>query len=337
MFPSLAEIATARANLGSLVRETPVCEWRSTFLDSLLGKDTRTFLKLELFQVSGSFKPRGALTVMLAMSPDAIERGVAAVSAGNHAAAVGYAAAVIGTSAKVVMPKSANPARIALCSSYGAEVILVDNVHTAFERVREIEKEEGRTLVHPFEGPGTALGTATVGLELNSQLPELDYVVVPIGGGGLCAGIACAMKQSNPNCKVIGVEPFGADTMYRSFVKGTPATIEKVTTIADSLGAPYAAPYSFAICRKFVDELCRVEDDELCRAMYLLFSQMKLAVEPAGAAATAALLGPLRDKVGGKKVALIICGANIDPTSFSEYVQRGEAIMAVMPAMIENR
>src|SRR5262249_12733415 len=156
------------------------------------------------------------------------------------------------------------------------------------------ERGEGRTFVHPFEGPKTALGTATVGLELLEQLPELEAVVVPIGGGGLCAGVASAVEQLKPGCPVFGVGAVGAGSIDRSFPAGSPQTIEAVRTIADSLGAPHAAPYSFGLCRRFVDELVLVDDDALRRAMLLLFSSAKLAVEPAGAAAAAALCGPLR-------------------------------------------
>jgi len=314
--PALDEIRAARRRLGDLVVETPVWRWRSAPVDA------RVFLKLELWQHAGSFKPRGALCVMQSLSPEQLARGVTAVSAGNHAMAVGYAARALGTTAKVVMPRSANPARIAGCRAYGAEVELVDDVHQAFARVREIEAREGRFFVHPFEGPLTALGTATLGLELCAQVPDLDAVIVPIGGGGLCAGVASAVKQLAPRCRVYGVEPEGADTMHRSFASGKPESIEQVRTIADSLGAPHAAPYSFALCRRFVDGLCKVSDDELRAAMALLFTSMKLAVEPAGAASTAALLGPLRAGLAGRSVALIVCGANIDAASFSEHLSR---------------
>jgi threonine dehydratase len=234
--------------------------------------------------------------------------------------AVGYAARALGTTAKVVMPRNANPARVEGCRAYGAEVVLVDDVHAAFARVREIEAQEGRAFVHPFEGPLTALGTATLGLELCEQAQELDAVVIPIGGGGLCAGVSAAVKQLSPRTRVYGVEPEGADTMHRSFRSGKPESIEKVRTIADSLGAPHAAPYSFELCRRYVDELALVTDDQLREAMRLLFRGAKLAVEPAGAAATAALCGPLREKLAGKNVALIVCGANIDVPGFCRLI-----------------
>lgn len=193
-------------------------------------------------------------------------------------------------------------------------------MHRAFERVKQIEEQEGRTFVHPFEGPRTALGTATLGLELAEQVPDVQAVIVPIGGGGLCAGVAAAMKLARPECRVYGVEPEGADSMRRSFAAGSPQPIEAVRTIADSLGAPHAAPYSFALCRRYVDELVLVSDDALRRAMALLFSSAKLAVEPAGAAATAALCGPLRERLAGLRVALVVCGANIDAVTFSRHL-----------------
>jgi threonine dehydratase len=319
---TLEEIRETRRQIDPYIVETPVWRWINRELGEALGEETQVFLKLELFQHTGSFKPRGALSVMLDLTPEALKRGVTAVSAGNHAIAVGYAAKILGTTARVVMPKTSNPARIAGCQAYGAQVDLVEDVHQAFERVHQIEAEEGRTFVHPFEGPLTARGTATVGLEFCDQAPEMDAVIVPIGGGGLCAGISRAVKLLHPNCLVFGVEPDGADTMHRSFASGKPEAILAVTTIADSLGAPHAAPYSFEMCRQHVDELVLVNDDELRRAMALLFRGAKLAVEPAGAASTAALCGPLSQRLRGKRVGLIVSGTNIDINSFAAHVQR---------------
>ena len=317
-YPTLPQIRATRARLQGLVVETPVFRWNHREIAAFAGEETDVFLKLELFQHTGTFKPRGALNVMLNADSSALANGVTAVSAGNHAIAVAFAAQHIGVPAKVVMPKSANPYRVAQCQAYGAEVVLVDDVGQAFTEVKRIETEEGCLFVHPFEGPLTALGTATVGLELGEQVSNLDAVIVPIGGGGLCAGIAAAIKQLQPNCRVYGVEPEGADTMHRSFAAGEPRAIDKVRTIADSLGAPHAAPYSFAVCRQFVDELVMINDDQMRAAMGLLFRTMKLAVEPAGAAATAALCGPLRERVRGQRVGVIVCGANIDIATFAE-------------------
>jgi threonine dehydratase len=305
---------------------TPVRRLEDDRLARIVGAETQVFLKEELFQRTGSFKPRGALSVMLELSPEALARGVTAVSAGNHAMAVGYAARALGSTATVVMPKSANPYRVQGCRELGAEVELVDDVHKAFDRVREIQDREGRTFVHPFEGPRTALGTATVGLELLEDVPDLDCVIVPIGGGGLCAGVAAAVKLLRPQALVFGVEPEGADSMHRSFAAGSPQAIDAVRTIADSLGAPHAAPYSFGLCRRYVDELAMVSDDQLRAGMDLLFRSAKLAVEPAGAAATAALCGPLRERLRGKRVGVIVCGANIDPQTFGAQLAAARPI-----------
>jgi len=319
-YPTLSQIRAARARLEGLVVETPIFHWNHSDLVARMGEETQVFLKLELFQHTGTFKPRGALTVMLNADEASLARGVTAVSAGNHAIAVAFAAQHLGVTAKVVMPRTANPYRVAQCRAYGAEVVLVDDVTDAFAEVERIEREEGRLFVHPFEGPLTVLGTATVGLELGEQVSDLDAVIVPIGGGGLCAGIATAIKQIQPDCQVYGVEPVGADTMHRSFIAGEPQSIDRVRTIADSLGAPHAAPYSFGLCRRFVDDLALIDDDEMRDAMGLLYRSMKLAVEPAGAAATAALCGPLRERVHGQRVGVIVCGSNIDVATFAAQV-----------------
>ena len=318
--PTVAEIEETRALLGERVMETPVHHWRGPEIAEAAGADVEVFLKLELFQYTGTFKPRGALSNMLRLPREVLGRGVTAVSAGNHAMAVAYAAGTLGVSAKVVMMRSANPFRVERCRALGAEVVFAEDVHQAFDEARRIESEEGRTMVHPFEGRLTALGTATLGLELMRQVAGLEAVIVPIGGGGLCAGVSTAVKQLRPGCRVYGVEPEGADTMHRSFASGKPEAIDRVTTIADSLGAPHAAPYSFELCRRHVDELVRIDDDAMRDAMRLLFREMKLAVEPAGAAATAALCGPLRERLRGRRVGVVVCGTNIDPESLVAHL-----------------
>lgn len=318
--PTVDEIREAKKKLHYRVRETPVWRWQGEEPEELFGADSEIWLKLELLQYGGSFKPRGALINMLELGDGQRERGVTAVSAGNHAIAVAFAARSLGITAKVVMPESANPARVERCRRYGAEVILVEDVHRAFEKVKQIEKEEGRAFIHPFEGPLTALGTATVGLELMEQVEDLDAVVVPIGGGGLCAGISAAVKQLDDTCRVYGVEPEGADTMSRSFASGKPEAIDKVDTIADSLGAPHAAPYSFALCQRYVDRIAKVTDRQMAVMMKRMFEEMKLALEPAGASAAAAAAGPLRSELEGKKVGIIVCGSNIDLGTFHRNI-----------------
>lgn len=318
--PTPRQIEQAREKLGDRVRRTPTWQWKGDVADQLMSEETEIYLKLELLQYAGSFKPRGALMNMLDLSDEQLEHGVTAVSAGNHAIAVAYAAKSVNTTAKVVMPKTANKFRVDKCQSHGAEVELADNVHMAFERVKEIEKQENRVFIHPFEGEQTALGTATVGLELMQDVASLNAVIVPIGGGGLCAGIAAAVKQINPDCRVYGVEPVGADSMSKSLVAGEPVEIDKVDTIADSLGAPHAAPYSFGLCQRFVDEVVTVTDLQLAQMMRVMFEELKLAVEPAGASAMAGAVGPLADKVEGKKIGVIVCGTNINTESFQKIL-----------------
>jgi len=318
---TLDDVRQIHARIRDQIVHTPVlrCHRASAIAQSGHNAASVT-LKLELMQIGGSFKIRGALAVLAGYDDAQIARGLTAVRAGNHAIAVAFAAKSRGVSAKLVMLQRSNPARVEACKHYGAEVIQVEDVHKAFDLVHEIERTEGRIFVHPYEGRGTAMGTATLGLEMIEQAPELDAVIVPIGGGGLAAGVSTAVKMLRPNAVVYGVEPFGADSMYRSFEKGSPQGIDKVATIADSLGAPSAQPYSFGLCRDSIDEIVRVEDDELKRAMGLLFRDAKLAVEPAGAAATAALCGPLKDRLKGRNVGVIVCGANIDPATYWSYL-----------------
>lgn len=324
-YPSMREIMDTANLLSGKVLHTPVWRWQTGAVEALLGGATEVWLKLELFQKTGTFKLRGALNSVAMLDHDAKKRGVVAVSAGNHAIAAAYAAQSCGIHAKVVMPAQASPARIAACKELGAEMILMPDVHQAFQRSRQIEAEEGRSMLHPFDGPLVAQGTATVGLELMAQVPELDAVLVPVGGGGLCAGISSAVKQLNPSCAVYGVEPLGADALYRSFRSGRTEQLERVNTVADSLGAPYAMEYSFGVCRRFADDMVRVSDDDICRAMFYLYRDMKLVAEPAAATAAAALFGPLRDRLAGKRVALIVCGSNIDSARFFELLDRGAA------------
>ena len=322
--PSVDAIRANRARLGDLVLTTPVRQLVDDVVSAAVGATTTVWMKEELFQRTGSFKPRGALSVMLELSADALARGVTGVSAGNHAISLGYSAKKLGSTAHVVMPKTANAFRVQFCRELGAEVELVDDVHTAFARVREIESEQGRTFVHPYEGPRTALGTASVGMEFVDQMQavgtHLDAVIVATGGGGLSAGVSCAVKQMSPDTKVFVVEPEGADTMRRSFDAGSVQAIDAVHTIADSLGAPRCEPYSFALNHQFVDDVVLVSDDEIRAGMRLLFRSAKLVVEPAGAAALAALMYPLRQTLDGKRVGIIVCGGNIDAASYAAQI-----------------
>jgi threonine dehydratase len=325
--PTIDAIRANRARLGDLIVTTPIRLLVDDALAAAVGETTHVWLKEELFQRTGSFKPRGALSVMLDLDADALARGVTGASAGNHAASLAYCARALGTTATVLMPKTANPFTVQLCRDLGATVVLVDNIHEAFARVKDIEADEGRTFVHAYEGPKTALGTASIGMEFIDQTAAagviLDAVIVAAGGGGLTGGIACAVKQMSPSTVVYVVEPEGADSLNRSFKAGSPQAIEAVRTIADSLGAPRCEPYSFSLNQQFVDEVVLVDDEQIREAMRLTFRAAKLAVEPAGAAALAALMYPLRKRLDGQTVGLVVCGANIDPETFARHIGRG--------------
>lgn len=324
--PTIAEIRAIQAQLKPYIYETPICYPQGTFFPDAIGANSRLCFKLELLQATGTFKARGALASLLALSAEARKKGVVAASAGNHGVAVSYAASVLDTKATIFVPKTASAFRVAKCRAFGGTVELVDSIHEVFTRAEEFHKKHGAPFIHPYEGRNIACGTGTLGLELIAQCKDLDAVVVPIGGGGLMAGVAAAVKQLSPTTKVYGVEPTGADSMWRSLQSGKTESIPSVQTIADSLGAPRAEPYSFSVCKTYVDEVVRVTDEQLLESIYILFRELKLAVEPAGAASTAAALGPLKEKLRGKKTALIVCGANISAEEFAAYVVQGREL-----------
>ncbi len=303
--------------------ETPVVEWSGPEMRAMLPGNSRVHAKLELFQRSGTFKARGALSNVLRLSAEQLRAGVTAMSAGNHAVAVAYAAKAAGTSAKVVMQRSANPARVELAEALGAEILMAEDGPSGFEMVAGIAAAEGRAMIHPFDGVATALGAATLGFEMHRQLGDLDVLVVAIGGGGLAGGVSAITKRLNPDCLVVGVEPVGADAMHRSFRSGRPERLEGVDTIADSLAPPMTERLPFTLCRSNVDRLALVTDRELAQAMGLIFRELKLAVEPACAATTASLPG-LADEFSGARVGLILCGSNIDRNTYDRYCELGE-------------
>lgn len=326
--PTLEQMRLAAERLTPYIRETPTFHWSGDTVASRLGADTELFLKLELFQRTGTFKVRGAINNVLALSADQLARGITAMSAGNHAIAAAYAARCVNTSAKVVMQASANPARVEIARKLGAEILVAENGPVGFEMVEQVVEEEGRTFVHPFEGYRVTEATGTCGLELHDAVADLDAVVVPIGGGGLCSGVGVATGLLNAKCKVYGVEPEGAAVMKKSLEAGSPQSLTELSTIADSLAPPFTADYCYAMCERSLDDVVLVSDDELAAAATILFEHMKLAVEPAGAATTAAAFGPLADRLRGKRVALIVCGSNIDIAGFSHLIKRGQEGLA---------
>ena len=317
----LGAIQETADRIRPFIVETPVHRWETPFAKETFGPETELYLKLELFQRTGTFKVRGAMSNALSFSPEEIERGLTGVSAGNHAIAVSYAAHALGTTAKVVMARAANPYRIKLARDWGAEVILVEDAVAAFEEVALIQEREGRSFIHPFEGVRTCLGTATLGAEFAAQVPNLDAVVIAVGGGGLFAGVSRAIKLINPACRTYGVEPEGADNLRRALEAGEPVRIPKIATIADSLAPPSCAEFSFGLCKDHLDELVVITDDEMRRGMALLVEEMKIAVEPAGAAAAAALWH-IREKIEGQRVGVLVCGANIDHATFAKLISQ---------------
>ncbi|MGG1943387.1 threonine/serine dehydratase [Trinickia sp. NRRL B-1857] len=316
--PTLDAIATQHFALTPWVLRTPVFE-RHDF-PSL--EDTSVNFKFELLQAGGSFKVRGAFTNLLALDAAQRSAGVTCVSGGNHAAAVAYAAMRLGVSAKVVVPRTTTLARLALCQQYRAEVVLADTLAEAFDLVRRIEAEEGRFFVHPFNGYRTVLGTATLGYEWATQTPDLDAVIVPIGGGGLAAGVSTALRLANTRVHVFGVEPEGADVMSKSFAANHTVKMGAMHTIADSLAAPHTEQYSYELCRRHIDRIVTVSDDALRDAMAKLFTRLKIAAEPACAAPLAALLGPLRETLQGKRVGVLLSGSNTDPATFAAQLEQ---------------
>ena len=315
--PTLSEIEAAIKALKGRIVETPTLHLTSDRISGFWPEGSSVHMKMELFQQAGSFKSRGVLLAVDAIAEDQKSAGVTAVSAGNHALAVSWGAKKAGISAKVVMPQTADKIRVDGCKALGAEVVLTKNVEEAFAEVARLVEEEGRAMLHPFESPFMTLGAATCGYELAKACPDLDCVVIPVGGGGLISGMSSAIRQLNPSCEIIGVEPFGADSMWQSFQKSEAVTLDKVDTIADSLGAPMAMPNSFELTHKNVDEIIRIGDDEMRVAMKRLYDGTKIVAEPACAATSAAIMGPLKERLAGKSIGIIACGSNISLEKFS--------------------
>lgn len=321
--PTFDEIASRHHGLASWVVRTPVFEKHNFF--SL--EDTPVQFKFELLQVSGSFRARAAFSNLLSLSDAERGVGVTCMSPGNHAVALAYAANRLGVDAKVVMLKTAAKVRIEACRRLGAEIVYADDTTQAYETAMRLTVDEGRRLVHPFSGYQTMLGNATLGYEWATQSADLDAVIVPVGGGGLAASLALAFQGAHPDCAVYGVEPAHANVLSRSLAAGHPVKLDGMTSIADSLMTPFTEPYSFELCRRYLTDVVTVSDDALAVAMLRLFEQLKLAVEPACAAPLAALLGPLRVRLAGQRVGLLLCGSNIDPDLFSRLLLRGQSLV----------
>ncbi len=318
------------AALANVILHTPSVPLAAPLLGAALGAEI--WLKLELLQHTGTFKARGALSNARAIDPTALPRGITAVSAGNHAIAAAWAARMVGAPARVVMLAGANGFRVEAARAEGAEVIIAQDGAAGFAEAERLARDEGMSFLHPFDGVDTVLGAAGVGLELLGDVPDLDAVIAAVGGGGLIGGVAAAVKALNPSCAVYGVEPEGADTMRRSLADGAPISGFTPQTIADSLAPPMALPMGLALAQAHVDDMVTVSDDAICAAMGLYQEQARLAVEPSAAAPLAALLGPLRARLRGRKVGLVVCGANIDATSHAALLARGQPHRAALLA-----
>ena len=306
--PSIGDVEEARWRVEGHVRRTPVLT--STSLGARVGVELR--LKAENFQRTGSFKVRGALNKIAHLTPEERGRGVIAVSAGNHAQGVAWAATTAGVESVIVMPRKATAAKVAATRGYGAEVVLVDGgIAEAFAHVEQMREERGMTLVHPFDDPVLIAGQGTVGLEIVEDVPEVDVIVVGIGGGGLISGVALAAKSRRPETRVIGVEPSEAAVMRQSWDAGRPLEMTPLT-IADGLASPLAGSLTYPMTREYVDDIVTVTEEEILDALKDLLTYCKLYAEPAGAASVAAILsGKLQAKPGTKVVA-VVSGGNFD-------------------------
>ena len=309
MLISLDAIREAAARTSPHLHVTPMLTSRS------LGKraGARLLLKCESFQKTGSFKPRGALNLVLSLAPERRARGLVTVSAGNHAQAVAWVASVVGVPCTVVMPSDAPRSKLEAVRGYGATVIEHAERTTLFDRLREEEARTGAAFVHPFDDPNGLAGAGTLGLEIAEQVPEVECVVVPIGGGGLMAGVASAIKGLKPRCQVVGVELAAGPGMIPALAAGKPVASPRPATLADGLTPPFVGALPLEVAREALDDIALVTEEEIQEAMRMLLLRAKLYVEGAGAAATAALLaGKVKAQASGLVVS-VVSGGNVDP------------------------
>jgi threonine dehydratase len=334
--PQFSDIINAQSLLSTVVKKTPL--ERSKSFSAMSGADV--YLKLENLQTTGSFKVRGAYYKIANLTPDEVSKGVLAASAGNHAQGVAYAATKLGVKSTVFMPVFAPPLKVIATRAYGAEVVLVgDTFDDAFNAAAEFGEKSGATFVHPFNDPYIIAGQGTVGLEIFEQLRDVDDVLVPIGGGGLIAGIAIALKQLNPRIRIIGVEADGAQSMKVSVEKGEPVILNSVHTIADGIAVKSPGNLTFQVIKDLVDELLVVNDAEMARTAYLLLQRAKILTEPAGVAAMAAVLYGKTD-LKGRKVVPVISGGNINMSILEQILDKGvmaEGLRARIQVLIPDQ
>ena len=315
----VAAIETARLRLRDAIVETP-CPYSQTLSELTRA---RCFVKLENLQMTGSFKERGAANLLLQLGPDARRTGVIAASAGNHGLAVAFHAERLDIPATIVMPEYAPLIKVTSARRYGAEVILYgSNFDEAYELARALSTERGQLFVHPFDDPRVIAGQGTLGLELLEQLPDVEAVLVPVGGGGLIGGVALAVKAKRPDVRVIGVQSAALPAMSRSLERGERLRVDAGATIADGIAVRQVGALTLELARQWVDRVVTVNEEELANAVLLLLEIEKTVVEGAGAAPLAALLNRGLD-LEGRRVALIVSGGNIDVTTLARIIERG--------------
>ncbi|CAB1130120.1 L-threonine ammonia-lyase [Candidatus Hydrogenisulfobacillus filiaventi] len=316
--PGIEEVRAAARALEGVAYRTPLQE--SVHINEQVG--ARVFLKLENLQRTGSFKLRGAYNRLRQLSPAELERGVVAASAGNHAQGVALAAQLVGTRATVVMPEAASLTKIEATRRYGAEVALAgDSFDESDAEAHRLAAAEGRVFIPAFDDPAVIVGQGTVALEILEERPALDSLWVPIGGGGLAAGVALAVKAVNPQIRVIGVQAEGAPAMLRSLEAGRVVTLPAVHTLADGMAVKRPGDLTFALVQRYVDEVVTVDERSISRAILLLLERTKLVVEGAGAAALAALLEG--KAAPGAVAAAVVSGGNIDVTLLARIIEKG--------------
>jgi threonine dehydratase len=306
----LSHVRAAQERIAGKVHRTPLLSAAS--LGERLG--VKLFLKCESFQKTGSFKPRGALNKVLSLSLADRAKGIVTVSAGNHAQAVAWAARLVGAPCVVVMPSDAPRSKVDAVRGYGAEIVFHDERGTLFVRLAEVRDARGLTFVHPFDDPVVLAGAGTAGLEIVEDLPEVDLVVVPVGGGGLLGGVATAVTSLRPEVRIVAVELAAGPGLAPSLAAGKPVPVPRPTgTLADGMTPPFVGALPLAIVRRLGVELATVTEDEIAGAMRLLASRAKLVVEGSGAAATAALLSGRIEVRPGSRVVVLVSGGNVDP------------------------
>ena len=318
--PKAEEILKARELLAGTVRKTPLQSSRT--FSGLAG--TNLFMKLECLQVTGSFKVRGAFVKVSKLSDKQAGYGVIAASAGNHAQGVAYAAAIKKIPCTIIMPQNASPAKVAATRSYGAKVVRRGaNYDEAWEATQEIAKAEGKTIIHAFDDPDIITGQGTIGLEILEDLPDVDRIYMPLGGGGLAAGVAIAVKSKKPNVKIIGVESKAFPAMKESIAKGSLQSTKQGYSIADGISVKQPGKLTYEIVSKYVDDVVLVEDESIVKTMFLLMERAKLVVEPAGAASLAYLLSNGSPAGRNDKVTTILSGGNVDMYLLGQVVAKG--------------